>query len=568
MTLTGISIWTTIALLAASAVLLAVLHRLRIRPQTVWINTTLFWNQALRRTRARSLWERFRHPLTYILLLLIASLLIMALANPRPSIDARDQEHTVFVLDLSSSMSVVSSNDQTRLDQAKQKLTELVDQFAWPEGFAVVVAGSEPRLLHAMGDLRPMLEHRLESIQAAAMPTDRQQAVRLAGLLLEGRERPSVCLITDRPFDPEILASSADDQQDVAGVPSCRVVQVGEPISNAAILSAIFEPDQKNPLVGTLRVRAGVWPKGEAIIKITARRERGPILSEKELVVSEKNEPKNGLIVELEVEQLAADGGTVVVEISGDDALRVDSVVRYQLPVRRPIRVLVENEVPGWLDLLMKLDPTLVLSNSNDANVKLRVAASEPLAGPAQVVEMKTAAEQASITGRAGLDTSAGTTFEDLYCTAGIPRDHFDDSITPLVTVDKHLIAASQPTAPCPTLWLADVAWNDDSPVIRSAAWPLIVSRSIRELADWTASPISLTPTMIQQIPEMDVKQTVAMPGSRAASDLTAVEASEASTSATSFFTASQHAWTEWLLLVTLALAVAEIILHTRGKIA
>ena len=543
---TGISIWTIAGLLLGSAALLAVLHRLRIRPQTVWVNTTLFWDQALRRTRARSLWERFRHPLTYLLLLLIAALLISALGDPRPARDATDQEYTVFVLDLGSSMSAPADGSQTRLDLAKAKLSALVNQFAWPDGFAVVTAGEEPSLIHAMGDLRPMLEHRLETVSAASMPTDREHAVQLATSLLAGRQNPSVCLITDRPF--EATKNTTDETAS-----ACKVVQVGTPVSNAAILSAIFEPDQKNPLVGTLQVRAGIWPKGKATVKITARREGGPVLAEKETTITESKE-KSESIVELAVEQLAADGGTVKVEITGDDALKADSVVRYQLPVRRPIRVLIDNDLPNWLAVLMDLDPTLVRSESSDANVKLQVAATEPLEKPCRVVE-------------ASIGNAETVSFEDLYCDAGIPRDHFDNSITPLVTVGDDILVASQPTAPCPTLWLADATWKDDAAVIRSAAWPLVISRAIRELADWKTAPMSLSPMVARQMSEVDEKALATMPGGHTAGNLTTVEESETESNASSIF-ATGSAWTEWLLLAALVLAAVEIILHTKGRIA
>jgi hypothetical protein len=538
------------ALLVGSAVLLAVLHWLRIRPQTVWVNTTLFWNQALRRTRARSLWERFRHPLTYLLLLLIAALLVVALAGPRPSRDSKKQEHTVFVLDLNSSMATDASEGTTRLDLAKEKLAELVDQSAWPEKFAVVTAGSEPRLIHAMGDLRPMLEHRLETVEATSVPTDREHAVQLAASLLEGRENPHVCLLTDRPFEKA--------NQDADQGPICRVIQVGKPVSNAAILSAIFEPDPTKPLIGTLKVRAGVWPEGKAIVTLTVQREGGAVLSKKEepFYAEEEN---NFFTLELEVKQLAADGGTVVVKITGDDALRADSEVRYQLPVRQPIRLLVEGDVPDWLTILMKLDPTLKQSDSSDADVKLRVAASKPLPEPASVVEVSQVNHVAI--------GDQPVTFEDLYCQTGIPQNHFDGSITPLVTVSDHLLLASQSTASCPTLWMADVAWNNEATINRSAAWPCVVSRAIRKLAGWETSPMSLDPITIQEMPELGDEKLAAIPGNRMASDLTAVEETKAITETASFF-ANGNAWVEWLLVIAFVLVVFEIILHTKGRIA
>ena len=569
------------ALLVGSAILLAVLHWLRIRPQTVWVNTTLFWNQALRRTRARSLWERFRHPLTYLLLLLIACLLVVALAGPRPSRDSKKQEHTVYVLDLNSSMSTASPDGTTRLDLAKQKLSELIDQSAWPEKIAVVTAGPEPRLIHAMGDLRPMIEHRLESVQAATVPTNREHAVQLAEALLDGRKNPRICLITDRPLkdaDEKKSEEESDEEKTkkTEQGPPCQVVQVGEPVSNAAILSAIFEPDVKNPLIGTLRVRAGVWPEGKATVKLIVRREGGLLLAEKEETFTAakakdsketaEGEEDAASTIELAVDQLDADGGTVVVEITGDDALRADSVVLYQLPVRRPIRLLVDGDVPEWLSILMKLDPTLTQAKSSDADVKLCATASEPLPEPALVVEVRADASQENEASRAAMEDQP-VAFEDLYCAAGIPRDHFDATVTPLVAAGDHLLLASQPDAACPTLWLADVAWKNDGTVPRSPAWPFVVSREIRRLTGWEISPMSLDPTVVEEMPELGAQRLTTIPASRETSDLTAVEKTESEATTASFF-ATGNAWVEWLLLLAFILVIVEIVLHTRGRIA
>ena len=58
--------------LAAIAGLLFALQRLRVRHRPVQVETALFWQQAVEESRARVLTQRFRHPWTYLLLLLIS----------------------------------------------------------------------------------------------------------------------------------------------------------------------------------------------------------------------------------------------------------------------------------------------------------------------------------------------------------------------------------------------------------------------------------------------------------------------------------------------------------------
>ena len=61
---------------AALAVGLFALQRLRVRHRPVEVETTLFWQQALEESRARVLTQRFRHPWAYALVLAIALLLV------------------------------------------------------------------------------------------------------------------------------------------------------------------------------------------------------------------------------------------------------------------------------------------------------------------------------------------------------------------------------------------------------------------------------------------------------------------------------------------------------------
>ena len=95
MQFTAMSIWLFTGLAVLTAGVLAALQFLRIRPRQVRVITTLFWQQAADQAQARTLFERFRHPRTYLLLLAVALLVLLALAQPvfqcRPSALSRDR---------------------------------------------------------------------------------------------------------------------------------------------------------------------------------------------------------------------------------------------------------------------------------------------------------------------------------------------------------------------------------------------------------------------------------------------------------------------------------------------
>ena len=86
------------------ALLLFVLQWLRVRHRQVEVVTTLFWREAIEESRARVLWQRFRHPWAYLGILSIAALMWLAWAGPEFS--RVDETEAVFLLDGSAAMGV------------------------------------------------------------------------------------------------------------------------------------------------------------------------------------------------------------------------------------------------------------------------------------------------------------------------------------------------------------------------------------------------------------------------------------------------------------------------------
>jgi len=185
------------------------LQRLRVRHRTRTVVTTLFWREAMEESRARTLVERFRHPLTYLLLLLIASLLWLSVARLESPRD-EGTEHT-FLLDGSASMAV-----GTRFDRAVAALSEALEDVP-RERVQVLFCGSRVRTLLLPGEDRALLGARLEGLTPEAVPSTVEHA--LVDLALEARgsalessgaaAKRRFVVVGDAPVAPEVLASLA-----------------------------------------------------------------------------------------------------------------------------------------------------------------------------------------------------------------------------------------------------------------------------------------------------------------------------------------------------------------------
>ena len=129
--------------LAAIAVVLGLLQLLRVRCQRVDVVTTMFWREAIEESRARVLVKRFRHPWAYALVLAIAGLLWLALAEPT-SPNSDEQNHVVL-LDGSAAMLAGDRYERTvesLIDQI-ERLPKGERQVFWCGGDARLVPRAE-----------------------------------------------------------------------------------------------------------------------------------------------------------------------------------------------------------------------------------------------------------------------------------------------------------------------------------------------------------------------------------------------------------------------------------------
>ncbi|MDA8967840.1 hypothetical protein N9F76_00955 [bacterium] len=97
MTFTLLSTVATLIGIGVIALALGLLQRLRVQHREIEVVSTLFWQAAVKETRARVFVQRFRHWPAWLLLVVIATLLWLLLAGPRWT--ATDQMQHVVLLD-------------------------------------------------------------------------------------------------------------------------------------------------------------------------------------------------------------------------------------------------------------------------------------------------------------------------------------------------------------------------------------------------------------------------------------------------------------------------------------
>lgn len=331
-------------MILGAAGLLALLHMLKVRPDESRVVTTLFWIQAARESRAKTFFERFRHPLTYALLLLICCLILLALGRPESGSGFEDRVHGVIILDCTPSMAAKDEEGKSRMVRAGEAAAAEAARLSPDDRLCLLLADPMPRVAHRFEDPPAFLNERLEAVRPCFRPADLGAALRLASSLLEDKSNPFVLLVTDRMIEEDLL-KLVDPSTDL------RARIVGAPAANAALLSAQFRYGEEDPSRGVLQVRAGYWGKEKEEVRISILEEEDELIAEQNALLAP------GTTRTFVFEGIPADLEELTLRIDPLDAVPLDNSAAFTLPRRRMIGVKVEGTLPPHLQLLLESDP-------------------------------------------------------------------------------------------------------------------------------------------------------------------------------------------------------------------
>lgn len=521
------SVWVFAGLAVLTAGVLAALQYLRVSPRRTRVVTSLFWRQAVEQARARTLFERFRHPRTYLLLLAASLLVLLALAAP--VFQSKNHTHRVIALEAGLTMAAGDERFDNALALVRAEASSLGE-----ERVAVIVADPQPRVLKHFDESLAAMTARLARVKPDAAPVIRDDLLGAADSLLAGRENGEVVVVTDQP------AKVSDGE--------IRVLAAGEATDNAFILSAVFAPDSADPTRGTFHCRVGFTGKQSATVTATLTRGRDTLPNQTMAI-----EP--GVTQEFTVANLAADGALLSVALDGNDAIRGDDRISFQLPDRRRIRVVpvAGFEVPPILAAVLKSLPEVSI---NDAGTGPLISIG-PIGSDAEVLIQAAGATGDWLPVRAGdHPLVAGIAFEDAVCRA--PSDPSSAGIPLLLAGDFPLASLD---AEGKRLTISGSLLDADSSVVRRTGYVVLWATMLQHLAGWHDEPLTLSPVQGTRSTDPAADHLVMKAGFGnfdVAMDAVAATPNAGAASAT--------VW-QWLLGAALALMLVEAVLNLRGKI-
>jgi hypothetical protein len=532
MDFTAMSAWAFAGLAALTAGALAALQYLRARPRRTRVVTTLFWKQSLEQDRARTLFERFRHPRTYLLLLAASLLVLLALAAP--VFHSRSAAHRVIALEAGLTMGAGDGRFANALALLRSEARSLGE-----ERVAVISADPQPRVLKRFDESLAALEGRLARVKPADSPAVRTDLLETAKSLLAGRANGEVVLITAQPV--------------AVKEPSLRVLAAGGKIENRFLLSAVFAPDPADPTRGTLRCRIGFTGRQAAPVKVAITRESATV-SDQSFTI----EP--GATKEVSLAGLAADGAVLSVALDGNDAIAGDDRIEFRLPDRRRIHVapVAGFEVPPVLAAVLKSLPEVSGDPDAASHPTIRIGPAGSDAG-IRIHPRETAGDWLPVRA-SGHAWVAGIEFEDSVCRAGQGALGAASDAIPLLLADRFPLASLD--AGNKRLHVAGALLDADASVVRRTGYLVFWSGVLHQLAGWTGEPVTLSPEQGTRTTDPAADQLVMKAGFGNFD----IAGDETAASPGGIGAPHPPAW-QWLLGAALALMLIEAILNLRGKI-
>ncbi len=185
------------AVLAAIPPAIVLLYFLKLKRTPLEVPSTFLWRKSIEDLHVNSIWQRLRTSLLLLLQLLFVLLVMLALVRPGWSGSELVGDRYVFLIDNSASMQATDVSP-TRLDEAKRRAGELIEQMKSGDVAMIVSFADSARVEQVFTDNRPALRRQLASIRPTSRPTSLGEALRVAAGLANAQPASELDKLPDQ----------------------------------------------------------------------------------------------------------------------------------------------------------------------------------------------------------------------------------------------------------------------------------------------------------------------------------------------------------------------------------
>ena len=227
---------------------------LKLRREEVVVPSTLLWKRAVQDLQVNAPFQRLRRNLLLLLQLLVLLAAIIAIGQPMIQAERPRDQRLVLLIDFSASMNTREADGTTRLEQAKQQASRLVNDLGPADQAMLIAFADQASVLSPFTNDKRRLLAQIEAIRPSDRPTHLKEALQLAehhstaqtaeseeGAILEesSADQAQMILFSDGRIE--------DADELVLRRGSLEIVRIGEQTDNVGIVALEVRRNYENP---------------------------------------------------------------------------------------------------------------------------------------------------------------------------------------------------------------------------------------------------------------------------------------------------------------------------------
>ena len=325
--------------------LIVAFYLLKLRRTEREVSSTYLWRKMVRDLEANAPWQKLKPNWLLVLQLLFLAALILAIVRPfSPGPDAVGQT-AILILDSSASMSATDVQP-SRLDAAKARAAQIVDEMPENGRVTVIEAGSTARLRVASTQDRRLAHQAIEQIQPGTGGSELGLALELASAVASRQPDTDIVVLSDgRGSLPQRLSLHG----------RLRYIPIGLSGENLAIGQLNLE----YPAGGGLQAFIQVTNYGRQV----AQRRLDVLADGRVVSVHDLDVPIGGA-QSVVAADLPANAGVIQARLEGSDLLAADDQAAAVVRRPRPVKTALVSNGSLFLRTVLSLLPNLELTEA------------------------------------------------------------------------------------------------------------------------------------------------------------------------------------------------------------
>ena len=318
-------------------------YMLRLRRRDLPVGSTFLWQQLIRDVEANAPWQKLRFSWLLLVQLLIAAIVVVAAARPFSAVESDLAANVVLIVDTSASMAT-STDDEDRMDLARQRARDVVERLPVGGRVTVVAASDTADVLVSETDDTDAALEAIDTMSATQLPGDLTDAFALSSALARRDTDSTIVVVTD---------AAGDELPEVGVGAPVLVERIGSTDANQAIaaLSALRR-------AGGAQLDLFVAVANPSTAEATRRLEvyaDGALVDARELTIPP------GQRSEALVSTVPGASRVVEARLAGSDALVTDDRAFAMVPADETTRALLVGGGNAYLENALALLPRLEL---------------------------------------------------------------------------------------------------------------------------------------------------------------------------------------------------------------